>query len=120
MPQTDYVIVGAGSAGCALAARLTEQDDVHVTVLEAGGADTAEAIFVPPAWPTLWGTEVDWAYETTPQAGSSGQIHQWPRGRVLGGSSSLNGMVYIRANPQDWDAWAYEGCSAGTSRRCCR
>jgi choline dehydrogenase len=111
MPQTDYVIVGAGSAGCALAARLTEQDDVHVTVLEAGGADTAEAIFVPPAWPTLWGTEVDWAYETTPQAGSSGQIHQWPRGRVLGGSSSLNGMVYIRANPQDWDAWAYEGCS---------
>jgi choline dehydrogenase len=111
MSQTDYVIVGAGSAGCALAARLTEDPDVHVTVLEAGGPDTAEAIFIPPAWPTLWGTEVDWAYETTPQPGSSGQVHQWPRGRVLGGSSSLNGMVYIRANPRDWDAWAYEGCS---------
>jgi choline dehydrogenase-like flavoprotein len=111
MSQPDYVIVGAGSAGCALAARLTEDRDVHVTVLEAGGPDTAEAISIPPAWPTLWGTEVDWAYETTPQPGSSGQVHQWPRGRVLGGSSSLNGMVYIRANPQDWDAWAYEGCT---------
>jgi len=111
VPQTDYVIVGAGSAGCALAARLTEDPDVHVTVLEAGGQDTAEAISIPPAWPTLWGTEVDWAYETTPQPGSSGQIHQWPRGRVIGGSSSLNGMVYIRGNPNDWDAWAYEGCT---------
>jgi choline dehydrogenase len=111
MAQTDYVIVGAGSAGCALAARLTEDPDIHVTVLEAGGPDSAEAIFVPPAWPTLWGTEVDWAYETTPQPGSSGQIHQWPRGRVLGGSSSLNGMVYIRGNPRDWDAWAYDGCA---------
>jgi choline dehydrogenase len=111
MPQTDYVIVGAGSAGCALAARLSEDPDVRVTVLEAGGPDTAEAISVPAAWPTLWGTEVDWAYETTPQQGSSGQVHQWPRGRVLGGSSSLNGMVYIRANPQDWDVWAYEGCA---------
>jgi choline dehydrogenase len=109
MPEPDYVIVGAGSAGCALARRLTEDPDVRVIVLEAGGPDTAEAISIPAAWPTLWGTDVDWAYETTPQPGSSGQIHQWPRGRVLGGSSSLNGMVYIRANPQDWDAWAYDG-----------
>jgi choline dehydrogenase len=109
MSETDYVIVGAGSAGCALAARLTEDPEVHVTVLEAGGPDTAEALFMPPAWPTLWGTEVDWAYETTPQPGSSGQVHQWPRERVLGGSSSINGMVYIRGNPKDFDAWAYEG-----------
>ena len=111
MSHADYVIVGAGSAGCALAARLTEDADVRVTVLEAGGPDTAEAISIPPAWPTLWGTEVDWAYETTPQAGSSGQVHAWPRGKVLGGSSSLNGMVYIRANPRDWDTWAYDGCT---------
>jgi choline dehydrogenase-like flavoprotein len=110
MSQADYVIVGAGSAGCALAARLTEDPEAKVTVLEAGGPDSAEAIHVPAAWPTLWGTEVDWAYETTPQPGSSGQVHQWPRGRVLGGSSSLNGMVYIRGNPRDWDTWAYEGC----------
>ena len=109
MRQTDYVVVGAGSAGCALASRLTEDPSNRVTVLEAGGADTLETISMPAAWPTLWGTEVDWAYETTPQAGSSGQVHQWPRGKVLGGSSSLNGMVYIRANPQDFDAWAYDG-----------
>ena len=82
MPQTDYLIVGAGSSGCALAARLSEDPDIRVTVLEAGGPDTAEDIFVPQAWPTLWGTDIDWAYETTPQPGSSGQIHQWPRGRV--------------------------------------
>jgi choline dehydrogenase len=111
MAQTDYAIVGAGSAGCASAARLSEDPSVHVTVLEAGGPDDLEAIHIPPAWPTLWGTDVDWAYETTPQPGSSGQVHQWPRGRVLGGSSSLNGMVYIRANPRDWDAWAFEGCT---------
>jgi choline dehydrogenase len=111
MAQTDYVIVGAGSAGCALAARLTEDPSVRVTVVEAGGPDDLETIHIPAAWPALWGTEVDWAYETTPQPGSSGQVHQWPRGRVLGGSSSLNGMVYIRANPRDWDAWAFEGCA---------
>jgi choline dehydrogenase len=111
MRQTDYVIVGAGSAGCALAGRLSEDRSAHVTVLEAGGPDTAEGIAIPQAWPTLWGTEVDWAYETTPQAGSAGQVHQWPRGKVLGGSSSLNGMVYIRGNPQDFDVWAYEGAA---------
>jgi choline dehydrogenase-like flavoprotein len=110
MDLPDYVVVGAGSAGCALAARLTEDPDVRVVVLEAGGPDSLEAIGIPAAWPTMWGTEVDWAYETTPQAGSAGQIHQWPRGKVIGGSSSLNGMVYIRGNPADFDAWAYDGC----------
>jgi len=110
MDLPDYVVVGAGSAGCALAARLTEDADVRVVVLEAGGPDSLEAIGIPAAWPTMWGTEVDWAYETTPQAGSAGQIHQWPRGKVIGGSSSLNGMVYIRGNPADFDAWAYDGC----------
>jgi choline dehydrogenase len=58
------------------------------------------------------GDEVDWGYETTPQTGGAGQVHQWPRGKVLGGSSSLNGMVYPRGNPADFDDWAYHGCRA--------
>jgi choline dehydrogenase len=108
--QADYVVVGAGSAGCAVAARLSEDEGARVVVLEAGGPDTLEAIHQPPMWPTMWGTEVDWAYETTPQAGAAGQVHQWPRGKVLGGSSSLNGLVYLRGNPADYDDWAYHGC----------
>src|SRR4051794_21696614 len=108
--QVDYVVIGAGSAGCAVAARLSEDAGARVVVLEAGGPDTLEAIHQPPMWPALWGTEVDWAYETVPQAANGGLVHQWPRGKVLGGSSSLNGMVYVRGNPADFDDWAYHGC----------
>src|SRR4051795_12999909 len=108
--QVDHVGVGAGSAGCAVAARLAELPDARVVVLEAGGPDTLEAIHQPPMWPALWGSEVDWAYETTPQTANGGLVHQWPRGKVLGGSSSLNGMVYLRGNPADSDDWAYHGC----------
>jgi choline dehydrogenase len=111
MSTPDYIVVGAGSAGCALAARLSEDPQISVLLVEAGGPDTDELIRAPAAWPAMWGTAVDWAYETTPQARSAGQVHQWPRGKVLGGSSSLNGMVYLRGNPVDWDAWAYQGCS---------
>src|SRR3954451_1183931 len=108
--QVDHVVIGAGWAGCAVAARLAERADARVVVLEAGGPDTLEAIHQPPMCPALWGTEVDWAYETTPQAHNGGLVHQWPRGKVLGGSSSLNGMVYLRGNPADYDDWAYHGC----------
>ena len=104
------VIVGAGSAGCALAARLTEDPDVRVTVLEAGGEDTLEAIPIPAAWPDAVGHRGGLGLRDDAAGRSSGQIHQWPRGRVIGGSSSLNGMVYIRGNPADFDAWAYQGC----------
>jgi choline dehydrogenase len=108
--QVDHVVIGAGSAGCAVAARLSEDADARVVVLEAGGRDALEAIHQPPMWPTLWGSEVDWGYETTPLAANGGLVHQWPRGKVLGGSSSLNGMVYLRGNPADFDDWAYHGC----------
>src|SRR4029079_435884 len=77
---------------------------------EAGGEDSLELIHTPAAWPAMWGTEVDSAYETTPQAGAARHVHQRRRRPVVGGSSSLNGMVYIRGNRADFDAWAYQGC----------
>lgn len=106
----DVVVVGAGSAGCALANRLSADSSVSVALLEAGGADDREAIRVPRQYFSLWGTDVDWAYASTPQAGTAGRIHQMPRGRVLGGTSSLNGMVYLRGARSDYDRWAAAGC----------
>jgi choline dehydrogenase len=82
----DYVIVGAGSAGCVLAARLSEVADDQVLLLEAGGPDTRQDLYDPPAWITLLGTEVDWAYMTVPQPGLGNLPRSWPRGKVLGAS----------------------------------
>jgi choline dehydrogenase len=106
----DYVIVGAGSAGCVLAARLSEDPGVRVLLLEHGPEDTMPEIAVPPAWPALWGTPVDHSYDTVPQPHAGGGTHNWPRGRVLGGSSSINAMVYLRGNPADFEHWAKAGC----------
>lgn len=111
MNNYDYVIVSAGSAGCVLAARLSEVASHRVLLLKAGGPDTREDLFVPPAWATLWGTEVDWAYLTVPQPGTGNLPHNWPRGKVLGGSSSINAMVFLRGHRNDFDRWAAQGAT---------
>ena len=105
----DYVIVGAGSAGSVLAARLSEVADNRVLLLEAGGPDSREDLHIPPAWPTLRGTEVDWAYTTVPQPGLGNLPQSWPRGKVLGGSSSTNVMIFLRGHRNDFDTWAAQG-----------
>ena len=107
----DFVVVGAGSAGCALANRLSADPSVSVLLLEAGGADDREAIRIPRQYFSLWGTDVDWQYVSTPQPGTAGRTHLMPRGRVLGGTSSINGMVYLRGARSDYDGWAAAGCA---------
>ncbi|HKN56870.1 MAG TPA: GMC family oxidoreductase N-terminal domain-containing protein [Amycolatopsis sp.] len=100
----DYVIVGAGSAGCVLAARLSEDPSAQVLLLEAGPEDTADEIHIPAAFPSLFKTKWDWNYETVEQK-HTGKTSYWPRGKMLGGCSSINAMIYIRGNRADYDGW---------------
>jgi choline dehydrogenase-like flavoprotein len=106
----DYVIVGAGSAGCVLAARLSEDPDVRVALLEAGGEDTQPEIHVPAAFPALFKSSLDWDLLGEPEPGLGGRRLYLPRGKMLGGCSSINAMIYIRGNRLDYDAWAAAGC----------
>jgi choline dehydrogenase len=105
----DYVIVGAGSAGCVLAARLTENPHSRVLLLEAGGADNAKEIHIPAAFSKLYKTNVDWNYSTEPEPCLHNRRLYWPRGKMLGGSSSMNAMIYVRGNRLDFDHWASLG-----------
>src|ERR1700719_3574054 len=91
----DYIVVGAGSAGCVLANRLTEDPSVSVLLLEAGGEDNADEIHIPAAFATLFKTKWDWNYETVEQKHMGGRTAYWPRMKALGGCSSMNAMIYI-------------------------
>jgi choline dehydrogenase len=105
----DYLVVGAGSAGCVVAARLAESGRHSVLLLEAGGPDTNEAIHVPIAGSSLFRTEYDWAYESEPQAGVGGRREYLPRGKVLGGTGSMHSTVYQRGHASIYDGWAAAG-----------
>lgn len=104
-PVYDYVIVGAGSAGCVLASRLTQDPRTQVLLLEAGGPDDVDEVHIPAAFYRLFKTAYDWDYATTSQEHLRGRSLYWPRGRMLGGCSSLNAMIYIRGNRLDYDGW---------------
>ncbi len=106
----DYIIIGGGSAGCVLAARLTENPNITVALLEAGPADTNVLIHCPAGLALLVQTgQANWAFKTTPQAGLNGRQGYVPRGKVLGGSSSINAMVYMRGHHKDYDYWFEQG-----------
>ncbi|KIT15704.1 GMC family oxidoreductase [Jannaschia aquimarina] len=108
--EADYVIVGAGSAGCVLANRLSADPSVQVVLLEAGGRDWNPWIHIPVGYfRTMHNPAVDWCYRAEPDPGLNGRAIDWPRGRVLGGSSSLNGLLYVRGQPQDYDRWRQMG-----------
>jgi len=113
--EADFIVVGAGSAGCAVAARLSEDPATRVVLLEAGGEDKNRWIHIPLGFgKTFADPSVNWCYETEPDPGAADRRVFWPRGKVLGGSSSINGMVYIRGQAEDFDHWRQLG-NAGWS-----
>ena len=120
----DVIIVGAGSAGCALARRLTDDPAINVALVEAGGAaDPPVHRRARPSTSSSGGREIDWDYESLPQTGTAGRRHRLPRGRVLGGTSAINGMVYLRGAREDFDGWdgpGVHGLGLGARARCLR
>src|SRR5258708_28103490 len=113
MDQFDYGVGGGGSAGCVIAGRLREDPQNRVLLLEAGAADGPPNMAVPPAWPMLIGSEVDWGYATVPQPAAGGMARRYPRGKGLGGARSLNWMSFIRGHRTDPDG----GVGAGPPGR---
>jgi choline dehydrogenase len=107
----DYLVIGAGSAGCAVAAGLVERTDAHVVLLESGPEARDPRLHIPAFAADLWFGRHDWAFETEPQPGLAGRRDSWPRGRVVGGSSSINAMMHVRGLDVDFDGWAQHGAT---------
>jgi choline dehydrogenase len=106
----DYIIVGAGAGGCVLAARLTEDPDVKVLLLEAGGQDSSIYMHMPLGWRQIWrGPKYNWNFTSEPEPHADGRSFLAPRGKTLGGSTSINGMLYVRGHPRDYDEWRQLG-----------
>jgi len=117
MTSVDYVVVGAGSAGCALAAGLVERTDAHVLLLEAGPEARDPRIAIPGMTGDLWFGRNDWAFVTEPQPGLGGRRDTWPRGRVVGGSSAINAMMWVRGLDVDFDGWEASGATGWGAQR---
>src|SRR5436305_4391419 len=116
MSSYDYVIVGAGSAGCVLANRLSADPAIRVLLLEAGGSDRKMNIRIPVGFAKQFRTDLDWNYTSEPEPSLIGRSMYLPRGRSVGGSSSMNAMIYIRGNRGDFDAWAQNGAPGWSYR----
>ena len=114
--EFDYIIVGAGSAGCVLAARLSQDARISVALVEAGERDEAPEIAIPIAFPQLFKTKYDWDFVTEPEQALGERRIYLPRGRTLGGSSAINAMIYVRGNQADFDGWASEGAPGWSYR----